>query len=379
MIARTGRFLTFSAARATIGYRMREDPAERAALRIVRETDAGVVIRGKIGMHTSPAYAEDVYIGALSASTIGEHRATFIVPVNAPGVTVICRKIAARDPNPFVVAAQQPLRRARRADVARRRAHPVGPRVPASTPRRSRSRAGCSGISSIAGCRRREFTLGLALACTHAMGLVSARGDDRVPARPDHRRADGAQLPDRGGARSAVHAGRLLLSQPLPSRGRQHRHAEGAPAHERDPAHRARLLAGRRADRPRSRRRRRWPRAWRSRSAAAATPRCSVPRCCRWRGTMSSSALDGRESAFELHANGGMPVVARPPAPRLRPLQRAGQRRAAPTRPWRCRRSISVPCASSDTLRGGWSHRPRQCHWEEHSDEASPVRSVRAP
>ena len=28
---------------------------------IVRETDAGVVISGKIGMHTSPAYAEDVY------------------------------------------------------------------------------------------------------------------------------------------------------------------------------------------------------------------------------------------------------------------------------------------------------------------------------
>ena len=29
-----------------------------------RQTDAGLVIRGKIGMHTSPAFAEDVYIGA---------------------------------------------------------------------------------------------------------------------------------------------------------------------------------------------------------------------------------------------------------------------------------------------------------------------------
>src|SRR5215469_16355234 len=64
-IVETGRFLTFSSGSATIGYRMRPDPAERAALRLVRETDAGVVIRGKIGMHTSPAYAEDVYIGAL--------------------------------------------------------------------------------------------------------------------------------------------------------------------------------------------------------------------------------------------------------------------------------------------------------------------------
>jgi hypothetical protein len=30
---------------------MREDPSERAALKLVRETDAGLVIRGKIGMH----------------------------------------------------------------------------------------------------------------------------------------------------------------------------------------------------------------------------------------------------------------------------------------------------------------------------------------
>src|SRR5213080_1599373 len=40
MIARTGRFLTFSAGAATIGYRMRENPGERLALTLVRETDA---------------------------------------------------------------------------------------------------------------------------------------------------------------------------------------------------------------------------------------------------------------------------------------------------------------------------------------------------
>ena len=64
MISHTGRFLTFSAGAATIGYRLREDPSERAALRVVHETGAGLVVRGKVGMHTSPAYAEDVYIGA---------------------------------------------------------------------------------------------------------------------------------------------------------------------------------------------------------------------------------------------------------------------------------------------------------------------------
>jgi aromatic ring hydroxylase len=93
LIARTGRFLTFSAGAATIGARLHPDPRERAALRIVRETGTGVVLRGKIGMHTSPAYAEEVYVG---------HRATFIVPVNAAGVTVLCRKVSARHPSPFV-------------------------------------------------------------------------------------------------------------------------------------------------------------------------------------------------------------------------------------------------------------------------------------
>jgi aromatic ring hydroxylase len=101
-IARTGRFLTFCAGAATIGYRLRPDPAERAALQLVRETGEGLVLRGKVGMHTSPAYAEDVYIGSHSGIDFGGHRATFVVEVNARGVTVLCRKISARHPNPFL-------------------------------------------------------------------------------------------------------------------------------------------------------------------------------------------------------------------------------------------------------------------------------------
>jgi 4-hydroxyphenylacetate 3-monooxygenase len=61
-----------------------------------------VIISGRIGMHTSPAYAEDVYVGALNGIRIGEHNASFIVPVAAPGVTTVCRKRAARDANPFI-------------------------------------------------------------------------------------------------------------------------------------------------------------------------------------------------------------------------------------------------------------------------------------
>jgi 4-hydroxyphenylacetate 3-monooxygenase len=96
LIAKTGRFLTFCGGAAPIGFRLRDNPADRAALKLVRETDAGVILRGRLGMHTSPAYAEDVYVGALNGVMIGEHNASFVVPVAAPGVTTICRKIAAR-------------------------------------------------------------------------------------------------------------------------------------------------------------------------------------------------------------------------------------------------------------------------------------------
>lgn len=101
-IAETGRFLTFSSGAATIGYRLRPDPAERSALRVVKETPQGLFISGKVGMHTSPAYAEDVYVGANSSCVHNGHRVTFVVPINAPGVTVLCRKVSVRDANPFM-------------------------------------------------------------------------------------------------------------------------------------------------------------------------------------------------------------------------------------------------------------------------------------
>ena len=102
MIANTGRFLTFCGGAAPLGFRLRDNPADRAALKLVRETDAGIVISGRIGMHTSPAYAEDVYVGALNGVKIGEHNASFIVPVADPGVMTVCRKLAARHTNRFV-------------------------------------------------------------------------------------------------------------------------------------------------------------------------------------------------------------------------------------------------------------------------------------
>jgi len=171
-IAATGRFLTFAAGAATIGYRLRENPAERAALRIVRETDAGLVISGKIGMHTSPAYAEDVYIGAISGVDFQGHRATFVVALNAPGVTVICRRRAARDPDPFV----SPL--SNRYDELDGQMWLDEVLIPWE-------RVFLTDVSPEPIARwlfwhqlycwlaKAEFTLGLALACAHAMGLAA--------------------------------------------------------------------------------------------------------------------------------------------------------------------------------------------------------------
>jgi aromatic ring hydroxylase len=170
LIARTGRFLTFSAGAATIGYRLREDANERAALRIVRETGAGLVLSGKVGMHTSPVYAEDVYIGAHCGVDRDGHRATFVVPVNALGVTVVCRKISARHANPFLAPLSS---RFDELDGQIWLEEVLVPwdRVFLTEPSPDPIASWCFWHQLYAWLAKAEFTLGLALACTHAMGL----------------------------------------------------------------------------------------------------------------------------------------------------------------------------------------------------------------
>src|SRR5882762_3313642 len=169
-LARTGRFLTFSAGAATIGYRLREDPDQRAALRIVRETGAGLVLSGKVGMHTSPVYADDVYVGAHSGVDRDGHRATFVVPVNAPGVTVLCRKVSARHANPFLAPLSS------RFDELDGQLWLEEVRVPWERVFLTEASpdpiaAWCFWHQLYAWLAKAEFTLGLALACAHAMGL----------------------------------------------------------------------------------------------------------------------------------------------------------------------------------------------------------------
>ena len=169
-IARTGRFLTFCAGAATIGVRLHADPRERAALRVVRETEAGLVLRGKVGMHTSPVYAEEVYIGSHSGIDHDGHRATFVVPVNAPGVTVVCRKMSARHSNPFLAPLSS---RFDELDGQLWLDDVLVPweRVFLTEPTPEPIASWCFWHQLYCWLAKAEFTLGLALACADAMGL----------------------------------------------------------------------------------------------------------------------------------------------------------------------------------------------------------------
>ena len=102
-IARSGRFLTFAGGGALIGSRLRRDPSERVALRLEDETDKGIVVSGKVQMHTSTPFAEDVLITSRDELPPGSGRwPWFIMAVNAPGVRVMARRTAARHANPFL-------------------------------------------------------------------------------------------------------------------------------------------------------------------------------------------------------------------------------------------------------------------------------------
>jgi 4-hydroxyphenylacetate 3-monooxygenase len=164
------RFLTFAGGGATIGYRMRPDPRDRLALTLVRETDGGVIVRGKIGMHTAPIYAEEVYIGALSGVDLGPHRATFVVPINAPGATILCRKISARHPNPFLAPMSS---RFDELDGQMWLDDVLIPweRVFLTGPVLEPIASWLFWHQLYCWLSKAEFTLGLALACADAMGL----------------------------------------------------------------------------------------------------------------------------------------------------------------------------------------------------------------
>ena len=102
-VSESGRFLTFAGGGPLIGTRLREDESQRAALRLVSETADGIVVSGKIQMHTSTPFAEDLLITSRDEMPPGSGRHLwFIVPVNSPGLRVVSRRISARHRNRFL-------------------------------------------------------------------------------------------------------------------------------------------------------------------------------------------------------------------------------------------------------------------------------------
>jgi 4-hydroxyphenylacetate 3-monooxygenase len=168
MIAGTGRFLTFCGGAATIGQRMQPDPMDRVSVKLVSENDKGMVVRGRLGMHTSPAYAEDVYVGTLTGLEIDGHPAGFIVPVSAPGVTVLCRRAAAREQCAAPLSARYDELDGQmwldNVFIPWERVFAVDPE-PEAIPRWLRWHHLRGWLA------KAEFTFGLALALTDAMGL----------------------------------------------------------------------------------------------------------------------------------------------------------------------------------------------------------------
>ncbi len=102
-ISKSGRFLTYAGGGPLIGTRLRPDIDDRAALKLVSESADGIVVSGKIQMHTSTAFAEDLLISTRNDMPAGSGRHLwFVVPVNAPGLRVVSRRAAARHKNPFL-------------------------------------------------------------------------------------------------------------------------------------------------------------------------------------------------------------------------------------------------------------------------------------
>ena len=286
---------------------MRADPRERVALKLVRETDAGVVISGRLGMHTSPAYAEDVYIGALTASRSASTTPALSCRSRRPASPRYAARSRRATPNPFVAPLSS---RFDELDGQMWLDDVFVPweRVFFVEPSPEPIAAWLRWHHLYGWLAKAEFTLGLALALTHAMGLkeheqtIEYLVDLVVEVQTVRSCLTAAERdPDFTG-------GRLLLPQPRPSRrpaaSRILRRASACP----------RSCGSCPARRSSSRR----P----TRDLAAPEMAAGLEEAFGGGGYTAlqraallqlawdhvSSALDGRESAFELHASGGMPA-----------------------------------------------------------------------
>ena len=178
-LAKSGRFLTFAGGGPLIGTRLRQEESERVAIRLVSESADGIVVSGKIQMHTSTPFAEDLLITCRDELPTGSGRFLwFIVQVNAPGLRVVARRTAARHSNPFISPLSS---RFDELDSLVFLKDVFIPRARVFTAERLNQNRRHSLISwliwhhSYGWLAKAELTLGLALALTEVMGLKENR------------------------------------------------------------------------------------------------------------------------------------------------------------------------------------------------------------
>lgn len=99
-LAKTGRFVTFCGGAPPPADRF-HGADERQAVRLVRETDAGVIVTGMAGLHTSVPFAEEVFIMVGMAAPTVDQRVWCSIAVNAPGVRVVARRPVSRHTGRF--------------------------------------------------------------------------------------------------------------------------------------------------------------------------------------------------------------------------------------------------------------------------------------
>src|SRR5438034_856026 len=119
------------------------------------------------------SYSAPIFLtaGHVTHTPVSGNRATFVVPVNAPGVTVLCRKVSARHANPFLAPLSS---RFDELDGQMWLDEVLVPwdRVFLTEPSPDPIASWCFWHQLYAWLAKAEFTLGLALACAHAMGLA---------------------------------------------------------------------------------------------------------------------------------------------------------------------------------------------------------------
>ena len=247
-----------------------------------------------------------MYIGAHSGVDRDGHRATFIVPVSAPGVTVLCRKIAARHANPFLAPLSS---RFDELDGQMWLQDVLVPwdRVFLTEASPDPIAAWCFWHQLYAWLAKAEFTLGLALACAHAMGLKdheptieylidlvidvqTVRSCQTAAELDPDRSAEGYCMP----GRAHVAAGSIALQKARQRMAEILRIVPGsslvvAPSNQDQSA--PEVGAGLEESF--------------GGGGYTALQRAALLQLA---ADHVASALDGRESAFELHANGGLPA-----------------------------------------------------------------------